>query len=38
MRWEPTFDHEKLEVYRTAIDFVAWSGVLLDERLSPAAR
>jgi len=37
MRWEPTFDHEKLEVYRTAIDFVAWSGVLLDERLPGCA-
>ena len=24
------FDHEKLDVYRTAIDFVAWAGELLD--------
>ena len=25
-----TFDHEKLDVYRVAIEFVAWSGDLLD--------
>ena len=24
------FDHEKLDVYRTAIGFVAWVGELLD--------
>ena len=28
------FDHEKLDVYRTAIAFVAWSGSLLDGPLA----
>jgi four helix bundle protein len=27
----PQFDHEKLEVYRTSIRFVAWSTDLLEE-------
>ena len=37
MSWQPTFDHEKLDVYRTAIEFVAWSGLLLEERLARCA-
>ena len=28
------FDHEKLEVYRTSIEFVAWVGELLDGPLA----
>ena len=28
------FDHEKLDVYRTAIEFVAWAGDLLDGPLA----
>ena len=28
------FDHEKLDVYRTAIEFVAWVGELLDGPLA----
>ncbi len=28
------FDHEKLAVYRTAIEFVAWVGELLDSLLA----
>ena len=31
------FDHEKLDVYQTAIKFVAWSDVLLDECKGKAA-
>lgn len=31
---EPQFDHEKLEVYRTAIDFVAWSESLFEGPLA----
>ena len=31
---EPRFDHERLDVYRVSIDFVAWTGSLLDDRLS----
>jgi len=27
---EPLFDHERLDVYRVAIEFVAWSGDLID--------
>jgi len=26
------FDHEKLDCYRLAIDFIAWVGMLIDER------
>ena len=26
------FDHERLDVYRLTIDFVAWVGVLIEER------
>ena len=28
---QPVFDHERLDVYRLAIDFVAWVGSLLDK-------
>jgi four helix bundle protein len=28
------FDHDRLEVYRTAIEFVAWVGLLIDGPLS----
>jgi four helix bundle protein len=34
MPWKPTFDHEKLDVYRAAIEFVVWSGALLDGPLA----
>jgi len=27
---KPLFDHERLDVYRVAIEFVAWSGELID--------
>ena len=27
-------DHERLDVYRLTIEFVAWVGVLIDERMS----
>ncbi len=27
------FDHEKLDVYRLAIEFIAWTGDLLDTSL-----
>ena len=27
---EPVFDHERLDVYRVAIDFVAWAGDLIE--------
>jgi four helix bundle protein len=30
---EPWFDHEKLEVYREAVSFVAWLSSLLEEAL-----
>jgi len=30
----PRFDHEKLDVYRVAIEFVAWVGELLDGPLA----
>jgi four helix bundle protein len=30
------FDHEKLDAYRVAIDFIAWLGSILDEK--PRAR
>ena len=26
------FDHERLDVYRLSIDFIAWVGVLIEER------
>ena len=29
----PAFDHERLDVYRLAIELVAWAGVLIDERV-----
>jgi four helix bundle protein len=29
-----TFDHERLDVYRLAIELQAWVGILLDERLA----
>ena len=28
------FDHERLDVYRVSIEFVAWTGTLLDDQLS----
>ena len=31
MRTSPTFDHEKLDVYQVAIQFVAWAGDLLED-------
>ena len=31
---DPQFDHEKLDVYRAAIAFVAWSGSLVDGPLA----
>jgi four helix bundle protein len=34
MRTEPTFDHEKLDVYRLAIEFARWSGEMIDGPLS----
>lgn len=30
----PQFDHERLDVYRTAIAFVAWAGSLIDGPLA----
>ncbi|HEY6039610.1 MAG TPA: four helix bundle protein [Kofleriaceae bacterium] len=27
------FDHERLDVYRLTVEFIAWVGVLIDERL-----
>jgi four helix bundle protein len=30
---EPMFDHERLDVYRITIEFVAWAGTVIDERL-----
>jgi four helix bundle protein len=30
----PQFDHERLDVYRVAIDFVAWTGSLIDGPLA----
>ncbi|MDB4953397.1 MAG: ribosomal protein [Myxococcales bacterium] len=29
----PEFDHEKLDVYRLSIEFLAWVGTLIDDRL-----
>lgn len=29
----PQFGHEKLDVYRVAIEFVAWAGTLIDDPL-----
>lgn len=34
MRREPTFDHEKLDVYRLAIEFARWSGEMIDGPLT----
>jgi four helix bundle protein len=34
MSREPTFDHEKLDVYRLAVEFARWSGELIDGPLS----
>jgi hypothetical protein len=31
---ETCFDHEKLDVYRKAIEFLAWAGELLDGPLA----
>ncbi len=36
MQEQSSFDHEKLDVYRVAIEFVAWVGELLDGRLAGA--
>ena len=30
----PRFDHDRLEVYRLSIDFVAWVGQLIDDPLA----
>lgn len=35
---EPLFDHEKLEVYQTAIAFCAWAGELIESLPRIAAR
>ena len=35
---EPLFDHEKLEVYQSAIAFCAWAGELIDRLPRIAAR
>jgi four helix bundle protein len=35
MRTEPAFDHEKLDVYRLAIEFARWVGEMLDGPLQP---
>ena len=37
-RSEPLFDHEKLEVYQSAIAFCAWAGELIDRLPRIAAR
>ena len=37
-RSEPLFDHEKLEVYQSAIAFCAWAGELIDGLPRIAAR
>jgi len=37
-RPEPLFDHEKLEVYQSAIAFCAWAGELIDRLPRIAAR
>ena len=34
MHNQPCFDHEKLDVYRLAIEFLAWTGELLDGPLA----
>ncbi len=34
MNQTPRFDHEKLDVYRVAIEFVGWAGELIDGPLS----
>lgn len=36
MQEQSGFDHEKLDVYRLAIEFLAWVGELLDGRLAGA--
>ncbi len=30
MNGQPAFDHEKLDVYRLAVDFARWAGELID--------
>ena len=34
MKSEPTFDHEKLDVYRLAVELARWTGELIDGPLS----
>jgi four helix bundle protein len=34
MRKQPTFDHEKLDVYRLAVEFARWSGEVIEGPLS----
>ncbi len=36
MQEQSSLDHEKLDVYRVAIEFLAWVGELLDGRLAGA--
>jgi hypothetical protein len=32
-----SFDHDKLDVYRLAIEFIGWAGELLDRSLKKSA-